>query len=166
MIRVRLPLSSLLICIACSSDGPSAVTSRELSDVDVGTLARAVSGWTYFRNSPDTLARSNVSGHSEARLRTRYNAIAATQLDSVGRVKSGAVFPDSSVIVKELYDGNVLRRYAVMMKRASKNAGAGWLWGEYAPDGSTFVPITNRGNSCVNCHSVGIDYSRMNDGHP
>ena len=148
--------------------GPQPTASAgELTDSQVSMLARAPSGWTYYRNRPDTLTRSSGSGHSESHLRTRYNEVAATQLDADGRVRGNATFADSSLIVKELISGGALNRYAVMMKmRASENAGDGWLWAYYRPDGSAVISITSRGAGCTGCHSTGIDYTRMNDSYP
>jgi hypothetical protein len=165
----------LLLCLtlaACSSaddDTPmNPGNVAELTDADVSARARATAGWTYYKNRPDTLLRSQGSGHAEARLRTRFNAIAATQLDAAGKVRSGASFPDSSLIVKELIIGGTLNRYAVMFKaRGSVNASSGgWLWAYYAPDGSTQIGIAGKGGACQGCHSAGIDGVRMNDSHP
>lgn len=174
MWRVLVVILPIAIAQGCSgSDGGGSTTSppvgaTELSDADVSARARATTGWTYYKNRADTLLRSAGSGHSEARLRTRFNAVAATQLDAAGKVRSGASFPDSSLVVKELIIGGVLSRYAVMMKlRGSANAGAGgWVWAYYAPDGSPQISIAGRGAACVSCHSSGIDYVRMNDSHP
>ena len=139
----------------------------ELTDAQVSMLARAPSGWTYYRNQPATLTRSSGSGHTESHLRTRYNEVAATQLDADGKVRGNAAFADSSLIVKELIAGGTLNRYAVMMKmRGSENASSGWLWAYYRPDGSTVISITNQGTACTGCHSTGIDYTRMNDSYP
>lgn len=161
------PLLFILFAAACSaSDSVQPGQARELSDEDLSSLARAAGPWTFYKNRPDTLLRSQVSGHSEARLRTRYNAVAAGQLDANGKVRSGAQFPDSSLIVKELIVGNTLERYTVMLKRSSTNAGAGWLWAEYAANGATLVSLTAKGRACTGCHVLGVDYTRMNDGHP
>lgn len=150
--------------VACSDS--SAGPDTDLTDADVSSLARSTGPWTFYKNRADTLLRSQVSGHSEARLRTRYNSIAATQLDANGKVRTGASFPDSSMIVKELIVGNKLERFTVMLKRNSTNAGAGWLWAEYAPDGTALVSLMAKGRACTGCHVTGIDYTRMNDGHP
>ena len=169
---LRSALLALLIALAAcgGGDAPGAGTSPspvDLTDAQVSALARVSTGWTYYRNRSDTLLRSVGSGHAEARLRTRYNSIAATQLDANGRVRAGASFPDSSLIVKELIIGGTLNRYAVMLKRrTSANAASGWLWAYYAPDGAPQIPITARGGSCVGCHAAGIDLTRMNDSHP
>ena len=134
----------------------------------MSALARATAGWVYYRSRSDTLLRSTASGHSSARLRTRYDARAATQLDSGGKVRTDASFPDSSLIVKELIGaGGALDRYAVMMKlRGSRNARGGWLWAYYAPNGGTQITIEDRGDACADCHARGIDHTRMNDSHP
>lgn len=164
-----LALSTLLTACGGGDDagaGPDDAGPR-LTDAELSALARASTGWTYWRNRPDTLVRSGGSGHAEARLRTRYNARAATQLDPNGRVRAEADFPDSSLIVKELIAGSALVRYAVMYKlRASPDAGGGWLWAYYAPDGGAQISLTARGGACVGCHSTGIDRTRMNDSHP
>ena len=160
-----------LVLMACSGgDSPAGTISEgaEMTDAQLSALARSTSGFTLYKNRPDTLQRSAGSGHSEARLQTRYNTLAARQLDANGKVKSGAVFADSSLIVKELINGTTLSRYAVMYKlRGSKNAGnGGWLWAYYAPDGTPQIGISGRGQSCQGCHSAGFDFTRMNDSHP
>jgi len=156
-------------CGGSGGDSPiNPVVPAAFTDADLSARARAASGWTYYKNRPDTLLRSAGSGHAEARLRTRFNAVAAALLESNGKVRVGASFPDSSLIVKELFIGGSLSRYAVMMKlRGSANASAGgWLWAYYAPDGSTQIGIGGKGGACVGCHSTGVDYTRMNDSHP
>lgn len=143
-------------------------SAPQLTDATVSSLARATSGWTYYKNRADTLLKSAGSGHAEARLRTRYNALAVTQLDASGRVRAGATFPDSALVVKELIINGTLNRYAVMMKlRGSANASAGgWLWAYYGPDGATQTGITGKGAACTACHASGLDFTRMNDSHP
>lgn len=175
----RFLMFSLTAAFACGGGGTDATqpsagngpeppgSGLELTDADVSALARASAGWTYYKLRSDTLMRSTGSGHGETRLRTRYNFRAAAQLDGTGKVRPAAIFADSSLIVKELIVGETLNRYAVMMKmQGSENAGMGWLWAYYAPDGSPQVPITARGSSCVECHFTGIDLTRMNDSHP
>jgi hypothetical protein len=101
-------------------------------------------------------------------LRTQYNALAATQLDANGRVRAGASFPDSAMIVKELYTGSTLTSVAVMLKlRGSPQASqGGWVWGYFDGAGAVRVSVAERGAGCAGCHAPGIDYTRMNDAHP
>ncbi len=173
MRRLLLAAAGVAFLAACGDDDAGSMTrppsgSAEITDAMLSTMSRATTGWTYYKNRADTLLKSAGSGHSEARLRTRFNARAATQLDGSFKVRSGASFPDSSLIVKELIVGGQLNRYAVMYKlRGSANAGTGgWLWAYYAPDGATQIGIAGKGASCVGCHSPGIDQVRMNDSHP
>jgi len=140
-----------------------------ITDAQLRALATASAGWTHYKNRPiDTLPRAGGSGHAESRLLTRFNAVAATQLDGAGKVRTAASFPDSSLIVKELYTGSVITTLAVMMKlRGSPNASAGgWVWGYFDGAGNVRIAAANRGAACAGCHSVGIDYTRMNDSHP
>ena len=143
-------------------------TSAQLTDADVSARALASGGWTYYKRSLDTLVRAGGSGHVESRLRTRFNVAAATQLDANGKVRVGAVFPESSLVVKELYSGSTLSRFAVMMKvSGSPNASTGgWLWAYYGTDGATQISISGKGGGCAGCHASGIDFTRMNDSHP
>jgi hypothetical protein len=161
-----LPLTVMLV--ACgSSTSPARPVEPGSVDATLLALATGAGPWTYWRNSPDTLASSPSSGHGERRLRTRYNALAATQLDPTGRVRANPVFPDSSLIVKELYTGSRVTTYAVMLKlRASPyNSESGWLWAELDPSGGVKISATERGGRCVGCHRVGaaVDFTRMND---
>ena len=106
--------------------------------------------------------------HPESHALVRYNLRAATQLEASGKVRSGAVFPDSSIIVKELSNGTTVSVYAVMMKvRGSSSTGFdGWVWAEMGPTGVVRYSTAGRGGACSSCHSSGIDYTRMNDSHP
>lgn len=143
-------------------DGPVALT-----DAQVYARAMAAGTWTWYKNSPDTLSPGGNSPHF-ARLRTRFNVHAATQLDAAGKVKEAILFPDSSIIVKEVYQNGVLALVAVMLKAGGDpNAGHGdWLWGEYRAGGQVVHSITQDNGSCHNCHITGIDHTRMNDSHP
>jgi hypothetical protein len=171
MKRTAFPLLAMVL-LACGSDpleglepgtGP-AVTNENMKFLE----ERVAPPWSYFRNSHALIVRAPSSPHREKQIRVRYNSFAATQLDADGLVKSGAVFPDSSIIVKELYDGTTLSTIAVMLKmKGSATAGfGGWVWAEYRADGTVTYATTGRGAACSSCHSRGIDYTRMNDSHP
>lgn len=138
---------------------------------DLYELAKDTNGYTWFKNSNSALPRSSGSGHTTPLLRTRFNEIAATQLDSVGRVKLGITFPEGSVIVKELLNADEsLERYALLSKDSSNEyADAnGWVWGYIYPDGTVAEKAENKGRSCTGCHSQAesIDYTLMNKFYP
>lgn len=178
---VRSALAVLLLAAAaCSSDaagpdgddGATAMppvddTPVALTDAQVYARAMANGPWVWYKNSPDTLSPGGNSPHF-TRLRTRYDTRAATQLDAAGKVKDPAMFPDSSLIVKEIYQGGALALVAVMLKAVGDpNAGHGeWLWGEYRLGGQVIHSVAQDNGLCHNCHITGIDHTRMNDSHP
>lgn len=140
-------------------------------DTELYDLAKETSGFVWYKNSDSLLPISSGSGHSFPYLRTRYNSIAATQLESNGKIKVTADFPEGSIIVKELYSSETnLSRYAVLYKKA-ENVYAddnGWVWGYINSDGSVASSATGKGGSCISCHSQAgnIDYMLMNTYFP
>jgi hypothetical protein len=142
-------------------------TTTPLTDAKIFETAKLTSGNVWYKNSDAYLAKTAKSGHSQPLMRTRYNATAAAQLDANGKVKAGTVFPEGSVITKELVKtGNVLDGYAVLWKRkADPNADAdGWVWGYLNATGGVNNPISGKGNGCIGCHSIEghIDRTLMN----
>ena len=160
----------LLVGVGCTSDplkGLAPGTGPAISDAALYALVQADPSWTFYKRSATPIRRDSRP-HPESHALVRYNLRAATQLDGSGKVRSGAVFPDSSVIVKELSNGTTVSVYAVMMKvRGSSNAGFdGWIWAELRPNGTVQYSTMGRGAACSSCHASGIDYTRMNDTHP
>lgn len=161
---------ALALLASCGSDPLSRLTPGDgpaVSDAALFALSTANGAWSYYKRSPIPIARQS-SAHPERTALVRYNALATTQLDADGKVRRGASFPDSSLIVKELSNGSGVATYAVMLKlRSSASAGfGGWVWAEFGPDGAVRYSTSGRGGGCSGCHDVGIDYTRMNDTHP
>ena len=159
-------LVSIFAISSCKKEKEEIGTDQELYD-----LAKATSGFTWYKNSSSLLDKSSGSGHSQPFLRTRYNAVAATKLESNGKIIIGSIFPEGSLIVKELYDNSTtLGRYAILYKKsASADADAnGWVWGYINADGSVAVAASQKGGSCISCHSQAdnIDYMLMNKYFP
>jgi hypothetical protein len=147
---------------SCKKEEQAEGIDKELLD-----MAKKSSSFTWYKNSDVKLNKSAGSGHPQALLRTRYNAIAATKLDSNFKIMADAKFPEGSLIVKELYDNaNTLSRYAILLKSAKRaEADAnGWVWGYVNPDGTVAEPASNKGSDCRSCHSQkdNIDYMLMN----
>jgi hypothetical protein len=151
---------------ACQKENIAEGTDRVLYD-----LAKNTAGFTWYKNSASLLDRSAGSGHSQPFLRTRYNAIASTQLDSTGKILTNAIFPEGSLVVKELYNADdQLERYAILYKKTGDaNADAsGWIWGYINASGILVEPSSNQGKSCRTCHnqSNSIDSNLMNKYFP
>lgn len=109
------------------------------------------SGYVFYQSGALLPGLGN-SPHGEFKL--RFNNIAASVLDSTGELPTGSTFPDGSVIIKEVYNGNNIDLLAVMKKSpADSDAGEGWLWAEYEPDGKVIISTSKKGNSCIGCHS-------------
>lgn len=109
-------------------------------------------------------------GGAHGFIKVRYNAIAASALDSTGKLPVGATFPNGAVVVKEIYNSinGGLKLYAVMKKETSSEyAGSGWLWGEYKPGGDVVFSAAKKGNGCISCHSLANnrDLNRVFDLH-
>lgn len=141
------------------------------SDKLMYDFALATTGYTWFKNTPVLLNKSAGSGHPQAFLRTRYNVVAASMLDSNGMILPGSSFPEGSVVVKELFETtSSLTRYAILYKNASSlDADAkGWVWGYINADGTVAEPASKKGVSCIGCHSQAdnIDYMLMNKYFP
>ena len=173
-IKRMLPASIILVCGAawlscgCSDLGiPSLTATPAVTDAQLYDLQAKPVHWVWFGGTADTLTGGSTTAH-EDRIRVRYNVYAATKLTDTRRVLAGAVFPDSSLIVKELYTGSVLTTIAYMYKipGASNAAPGGWVWAETDGWGNPKIPASRAGAGCIGCHASGIDYTRMNDTHP
>jgi len=151
---------------SCKHDGVALGTDLLLYD-----MATVDTGFVWFKFSDEALGKSSGSGHSEPKLRTRYNAVAATMLDAEGRIQEGAQFPDGSLIVKELLENDLsISLYAVLYKKAGNpDADAnGWVWGYLNPNGTVRTPASQKGSGCIGCHTQSghIDYMLMNKFYP
>ena len=151
---------------SCKKEKQTSGTDKELYD-----MARSANGFTWYKNSNTLLSKSPGSGHPQPFLKTRYNSIAATQLDSTGKIVINATFPEGSLIVKELFkNSNTLDRYAILYKQSgSADADSkGWIWGYIDSDGDVAEPASDKGSSCNSCHSQtdNIDYMLMNKYFP
>jgi hypothetical protein len=137
------------------------------ADAQLLELAKDTAGNTWYKDSDTLLPKSPGSGHAQALLRTRFNSLAATVLDSNEKVIPGSLFPNGSVVVKELFDNSTtLAQYAVLFKKPTHPyADAdGWVWGYVRPDGEVREPARNKGMACRGCHgqSGSIDFTLMN----
>lgn len=160
-------LAALALFNACKNDDDSGGGSAGVTDEELYDMAKSNSGFVWYKNADSFLDKSTGTGHAQPLLRTRYNAKAATSLESDGKVKAGTTFPDGSLIVKELNDNpNTLAIYAVMYKGADDpNADAnGWVWAYLNANGTVLASSTDKGNGCNGCHGQTdhIDFTLMN----
>nr|MBP7438447.1 cytochrome P460 family protein [Bacteroidia bacterium] len=138
-------LPAVTTMIACKKD-------KEESSADQAFSSEIRNGsYSYYQNG-NTLSAASPSPHGSFKL--KFNSTALAALDSTGELPSGATFPNGSVIVKEVVSGSGVTLLAVMKKEPSNaNAGSGWMWAEYEPDGSTVFSVGKKGDGCIGCHS-------------
>ncbi len=162
----------LYLAVSCSNNSSIQPGTTALTDASIAITAKTTAGFVWYKKSDALMTKGANSGHPEPFLRTRYNATAAAQLDANGKVKTGAIFDEGSVIVKELIasDRTTITTYAVLIKQKSDpNADAsGWVWNELTGAGAVAYPISNKGAGCIPCHSIAgnIDKTLMNNDHP
>lgn len=166
MATLLITITYMSFVYSCKKDKVASVNDQQLYD-----LAKETSGFVWFKNSSSILNKSSGSGHAEPFLRTRYNSVAASKLDSNGKIIAGTTFPEGSLIVKELYNNSsTLGRYAILYKKAGTSVtdAKGWVWGYMNSDGSVVESATKKGTACINCHSQSdnIDYMLMNKFYP
>lgn len=159
------------ICLISIITFQSCKKNKKNTDKELYEMAKETSGFTWYKNSSSLLNRSSGSGHPQAYLRTKFNSIAAAKLDTSGKIVAGATFSEGSLIVKELYENSTtLSQYAILYKKSeSADADAkGWVWGYIGSDGKVVEPASNKGSSCISCHSQAdnIDYMLMNKYFP
>lgn len=145
-------LSFLFIIGACKKNE---VPEGALNDKNLFKLIETQS-FTYYKGDDSRLQAASASAHG-GYIRTLFNPIAQSVLDSNGVLPSSAEFPDSSIVLKEVYDGlnDGLNLYAVMMKLPNHpNSGSGWIWSEYKLNGDVIITIADEGDACVSCHSA------------
>lgn len=165
-------LFAAMICFlmtGCKKEDSPTSVDQTVTDSQLLILAKNTTTKTFYKLSTDTLSKGGNSAHPGPKLRTWYNAKAATQLTAQGIVKPSPTFADSSLIVKEIYNADgMLSLYAVLFKLSSaSNKGPGdWVWAEFEPNGTPVISATAKGAGCASCHSSAFDYTRMNDVHP
>jgi hypothetical protein len=163
LLAIVVLVAVLQACKHESNDSPT--------DLELLTRARSSEAGVWYKFSNVLLPRSSGSGHSEALLRTRFNAVAAAYLDTLGKVQENTVFPEGSLVVKELWpDGSGVGTYAVMLKRSADAAADenGWVWGYIRDNGEVRVTAVNRGAVCKGCHAGpgNINGTLMNMAYP
>jgi hypothetical protein len=160
-----------IVSVSCAPEPVTPTDGDALTIAKIFALAKETNGYTWYKRSDAYLPRAGVSGHTEALQRTRFNATAATMLDAAGKVREGIVFPEGSVIVKELARADrSLSGYALLIKRkADPSADAdGWVWGYVTAAGDERHSLSSRGQGCIGCHSIAghIDRTLINVSHP
>ena len=149
-------LSSLILLVAVMDSCKKKTPEGQIDDSALYEMTQN-KAFTYYQNDPARLPTDPASPHNNY-IRVSFDAWAQSALGPDGKLPQGGSFPDSSIVLKEIFNDSTssVSLYAVMMKMPDhNNAGNGWLWAEYKPGGSVVVSLTNNGNDCVSCHNSG-----------
>jgi hypothetical protein len=178
MIKIKTNILSSLLAIvvflilveSCKKDDEDKNTVNSI-DAELFEMSKSANGFTWYKKTSDLLEKSSGTGHPQTFLRTRFNSIASTMLDSDGKIMNGISFPEGALIVKELYsDANTLGRYAILFKQTASTAAdeRGWVWGYINAGGDVSIAASKKGVDCKGCHSQegNIDYMLMNKFFP
>lgn len=122
-------------------------------------------GYYYYQNNPEILPTSEETERAHDNfMRIRFNKKAADVLNQDGHLPKGVMFPDSSIIVKEIYSEKTgaVEVLAVMVKlKGAPNSNKDWLWAEYSPAGDVEYSVSKNGKACISCHKSTYDNVRI-----
>lgn len=167
MYKILFFVSLIIIVIAsCTKDKGEIETTGITTDAKLFAYMKSQT-FSYYKDDNVNKIVSTSGAHTASYF-LKFNAKAKAALGGDGKLPIGASFPDSSLIVKELFNGAGLPTFnAIMMKLStSPFAKNGWLWAELYPDGSVVHSITKDASSCVGCHTGGRDFLHSFDAHP
>ncbi|HEX8515653.1 MAG TPA: hypothetical protein VF868_05590 [Bacteroidia bacterium] len=116
----------------------------QVSDRSLFRLVQETAGSGYYQSGA-VLPGAGNSPHGSFKL--RMNSVAQRVLNVSGELPAGAVFPDSSFLVKEIQSAGPIQ-YAVMYKN-----GKSWDWAEFNSSGEPYYSVAKKGGACISCHS-------------
>jgi hypothetical protein len=166
MVRIVLVKATVLILLffvafSCQSDegsNPPGNQSPISTDEQLFRLVTQTQPFTTYTLFPraDSVTQGTLNGSQahQPLVRVSMNAIARGALSN-DTLPAGTTFPDGSIIFKQIRMNGQTILYAIIYKDSSNPlAGNGWLWAEYAPDGSVAAPISRKGSGCTGCHAL------------
>lgn len=124
----------------------------ELPPTEAGPLEAWLADGTYLAWAAESAVHGTSGPHGDG-VRTFVNT---STLDAFAA--DATVFPAGAALVKELYSGDALDGWAVMVKVAEGEGGATWYWYERL-GASVYADGTDEA-LCTGCHASGRDFVR------
>jgi hypothetical protein len=100
----------------------------------------------YYQNNGAILLSGASGPHGTFKL--RFNSVAFKALTNNGKLPVEGSFPEGSLVIKDVYNGNDISVYAFMYKRSGS-----WLWAEVKPDKQVLYSVNKNPSGCTGCHS-------------
>jgi hypothetical protein len=132
----------LIIIHSCAKE--KGAVPFQVSDRSLFELVQKTAGSGYYQSGA---VLSNAGNSPHGSFKFRMNSIAQRVLNASGELPAGAVFPDSSFLVKEIQAAGPIQ-YAVMYK-----SGKSWEWAEFSSNGDAYYSVGKNGAACISCHS-------------
>ena len=135
-------ISSSIFFVTCTKDVGVPVDIAPYTDKAMVDSAKQLN---YLYRSNAIQSGSNGQ-HGPYRL--HFNSSAYSVLDSAMVLPANQLFPNGSIIVKEVIKNGAIDLYAIMHKQNGV-----WRWGELRPDGTSIYSLSENLQVCTNCHS-------------
>lgn len=131
-------------------------------DTALYNLVKVDSGKTTWKNAANDSLFTSGAEHGSKQYKLRMNAKAKAACTDAGKLPTGGVFPDSSLLVKQLYatPGGAVEKYAVLYKKSGA-----WLWAEYGVSGNVVHSFNASSATCTGCHTSNRDKTWTFDSH-
>jgi hypothetical protein len=152
---------ALVVLAGCTDDGdPLRVDGDAAAGFEI-PVGDALHPWLVARGYQDLPAESapHASSGPHGRVRTFLSPGLAASLAA-----GNESHPRGVGAVKELYDGDDVRGWAVEVKVEESSAGgAGWYWYEVFGTAANAEPVVDGtgADGCTGCHGRGADYVRV-----
>lgn len=101
--------------------------------------------FVYYKNDAGAVLSGIHGPHGSFKL--KFNKIATAVLTDAGKIPAGYVFPEGSMVVKQIMNGNTIVFYAFMYKYNGS-----WLWGEAKPNRDLVHGVNDNASICTSCH--------------
>jgi hypothetical protein len=138
----RIWISGFFFLTACSKDVGVPIELAPYTDKALVDSAKQLS-YHYHGN---TIQQGNNGQHGPYRL--HFNSTAFSVLDTAMELPINKLFPDGSIVVKEVLKNGSVDLFAIMHKQNGV-----WRWGELRPDGTSIYSLSENLSICTNCHS-------------
>ncbi len=155
----------LALCVglyACTKDVGMLPQAPPLTDSLLFTYLKDSASQTAYLNSTSQSTFTSDAAHGSKLYKMMVNAKARNSMTDGGKLPVNGTFPDSSLVVKKLYNtSSQVDFYAVMYKKDGA-----WKWAEFNANGTVVKSINSNSDNCTGCHGSDRDMIRTFGAHP
>ncbi|MDP2386399.1 MAG: cytochrome P460 family protein [Bacteroidota bacterium] len=149
----------LALCVgfyACTKDVGILPQAPPLTDSLLFTYVKDSANQTPYLSTTSQSTFTSDAAHGSKLYKLMVNTKARNSMTDGGKLPVNGSFPDSSLMVKKLYNtSNQVDFYAVMYKKDGA-----WKWAEFNASGTVVKSINSNSDNCISCHAS--DRDRVN----